>query len=89
MSYLLESCGSAVHSSDSVHPFLGNFCPLSLPPSDGCDGGLRVIRGESRVVSSPGYPLPYRNNLNCLYEIDVSGKSTIETILAEHFYNDH
>ena len=65
------------------HPsVIAKPCPLTMPPSDGCDGGLKVIRKASGVITSPGYPLPYPPNLNCLYGIDVSGNLTMESLLA-------
>ena len=64
-----------VHSSDAIHSsIVANSCPLTMHPSDGCDGGLKVIRGESGTVTSPRYPSLYSRNLECLYAIDVSGK---------------
>ena len=64
------------------HPSIVDIpCALTIPPSDGCDGGLKVISRESGVLTSPGYPSNYRRNLNCLYEIDVSSKSSVWTVL--------
>lgn len=63
-------------------PFVDQRCPPALPPTNGCDGGVKVIRRESGILTSPYYPTFYAGDLQCRYAIDVSGNSTIETILV-------
>ena len=68
------------------HSFIVAYPCLSsaLPPSDGCDGGLKVISGAFGVLASPQYS-KYPHNLNCFYAIDISGKLKTETALARCF----
>ena len=61
---------------------VANLCPSELPPSDGCDGGVKVISEESGILTSRRYPSLFPDNATCLYKIDLTGKSKIVTPFA-------
>ena len=83
VSYLMGWCRSAICRCDTINPpIIAYPCQHTIPASDGCDGGLKVFRGKSGVATSPQHPLPYVDNRNCLYAIDVSGNLMIDTVLV-------
>lgn len=73
----------------SHHPsIVANPCRLFPPPSNGCDGGLKVISLKSAALTSPQYPSLYPSDATCLYKIDMSGKyvQMIDAVLARCVY---